>query len=228
MSQFSVSDIPVIFEDQHILVVSKPAGLPTQATVDRRRACLYNLLLESKNWPYLGLHHRLDMPTSGLVLLTKNKQSNKPVAALFKDRQIQKTYLAIATGQVSQTKFSFECYLKQKKTKSGKTLMEVVRSGGDFSQTDFECLRQGKKIHLIECLPRTGRMHQIRIHLKTLGLPICGDALYGNIDSRFPRLMLHAYKLQFDHPITKQNLILTAPEPKDFLQAQSFIVATQT
>lgn len=214
-----MTSIKILFEDQWLLVVNKPAGLPTQPTVDRSRPSLYSLLLESKQWPYLGLHHRLDVPTSGIVLLTKNKDANKGVSELFKGRGLEKNYFCLTQGVPSSTDFECQNYLKQLRLKTGKTKMISTTSGGDFAHTVFHCCESFAESSLIKASPQTGRMHQIRTHLAELGYPILGDSLYGRTDRRFPRLMLHAAELRFIHPITKQPITLLAPWPEDFQKA---------
>lgn len=213
------SEIEILFEDQWLLAVNKPPGLPTQPTVDKKRPSLYSVLLESKKWSYLGLHHRLDVPTSGVVLLTKHKEANKGVADLFKERNAEKNYQCLAHGIPAQAEFEFKNYLKPLKLKTGKTKMVSTQAGGDFAHTVFNVLETFSKESLILASPQTGRMHQIRTHLAELTHPILGDSLYFRVDRHYPRLMLHAFELKCDHPITKKPLIITAPLPEDFERA---------
>ncbi len=212
-------EIEILFEDKWLLIVNKPAGLPTQPTVDRKRPSLYSLLLESKKWPYIGLHHRLDVPTSGLVLLTKNKDANKGVSELFKGRNLEKNYICLVQGVPEETSFSCQNHLKALKLKTGKTKMISTQSGGDFAHTEFEVLQRYPTSSLLKASPHTGRMHQIRTHLADLKFPILGDSLYFKADRRFPRLLLHAFELNFKHPNTGQQLKVTAPIPDDFKAA---------
>lgn len=212
-------NIDILFEDQWLLAVNKPAGLPTQPSVDRKRPSLYSLLLDSKKWPYLGLHHRLDVPTSGVVLLTKNKEANKGVAELFKERNAEKKYLCLAHGLPSSSEFEIKNYLKALKLKTGKTKMVATLSGGDFAHTEFKVVETFSKECLIQASPQTGRMHQIRTHLAELKHPILGDSLYFRVDRHYPRLMLHAFELNFLHPKTGQQVQIVAPPPTDFEKA---------
>lgn len=214
-------EIEILFEDKWLLIVNKPSGLPTQPTVDCRRPSLYTLLLESKRWPYIGLHHRLDVPTSGLVLLTKNKDANKGVSELFKGRDVHKNYICLVNGVPPQSKFTCQNHLKAQKLRTGKTKMISTLSGGDFAHTDFEVIESFATASLVKASPHTGRMHQIRTHLAELSYPILGDSLYFRVDRKFPRLMLHAYELTFEHPMTGEQLTVTAPPPEDFKIAQT-------
>lgn len=207
--------IEILFEDDDFLAVNKPAGLPTQLSVDKKRECLYEVLRPHYN--YLGLHHRLDVPTSGVILLTKSERANKPLSDLFRERKITKEYLAICWKTPAQDKFQIENYLKEKKIAPGKKKMVAVHSGGDPAFTTFEVLeRFSDQASLVKAFPRTGRMHQIRVHLSQLGHPILGDALYFRADRKYPRLMLHAYQLIFTHPFTNKKTVITCPAPSDF------------
>lgn len=209
-------EIEILFEDQWLLLVNKPAGLPTQPTPDRSRPSLYSILLESKKWPYLGLHHRLDVPTSGIVLLTKHRDANKGVGELFKGRGLEKNYHCLVQGVPAQTSFELQNYLKPLKLKTGKTKMVSTHSGGDFAQTLFRVLEPFKESALLLASPQTGRMHQIRTHLAELKHPILGDSLYYRADRHYPRLMLHAAELNFIHPMTQKEMHVKAPLPPDF------------
>lgn len=208
--------IEVLFEDQWLLAVNKPSGLPTQPTLDRKRPDLYTRLQETRQWPYLGLHHRLDVPTSGLVLFTKDKRANKGVSELFQGRNLQKKYYCLVDGLPMTDEFELQNFLKAVKLKNGKTKVFSTHSGGDPAHTTFRLLKKYEHYSLIEASPHTGRMHQIRVHLAELGFPILGDSLYHRVDRRFPRLMLHAAQLHFIHPITKEPVVIAAPLPEDF------------
>lgn len=210
-------NIDILYEDNWLLILNKPAGLPTQSTVDKNRENLYDLLRTSKQWSYLGLHHRLDVPTSGVILLTKSKSVNKEIAEHFKNKTIQKTYHCLISGSPEWDELKVENHLKAIKLKNGKSIMKAVTSGGDFAATTFKVIKRFNDRTLVEAQPHTGRMHQIRTHLAGIGYAILGDALYGKINKKIPRLMLHAQQLEFTHPISKKILCVTAEYPNDFL-----------
>lgn len=217
--QINADAIKILFEDQWLLVVEKPAGLPTQPSVDRNRPSLYTLLLDSKKWPYLGLHHRLDVPTSGLVLLTKDRRANKGIGELFKDRGLEKNYLCLVDGNPESDRFEIKNHLKPIKLKTGKTKMVSTNSGGDFAHTLFDVKQRFQEGSLLLASPQTGRLHQIRTHLAELGYPILGDSLYYRADRHYPRLMLHAAELKFTHPMTRQEIFIHGSPPEDFQKA---------
>lgn len=229
---FGLSAADIFFEDEWILGVRKEAGLPTQPTLDEARANLYALLkkfLKDRDGkePYVGLHHRLDRDTSGVMLFTKAKEANAEVGRLFQEHHAQKTYLAIVGtfGKPLPGEWVVDNFLARDKGKSGK--MRSVKSGGDRALTSFRTLVQTKPsantagFALVEAKPRTGRMHQIRVHLSEGGSPIIGDLTYGGSANytgldRIPRVMLHAASLTFPHPITKLEITFNAPLPTDF------------
>jgi RluA family pseudouridine synthase len=216
----------ILFEDEDLLVVQKPVGVPTQPTLDEARL---NLVVLVKAWlkengggldPYLGLHHRLDRDTSGVILFTKSKRANPGIADLFANHRIQKVYQAVCQVQHLQKKeigetWSFENFLKKSPAPGKQTRMVSTRSGGDPARTEFKLLEQGKGWAWIEAYPKTGRMHQIRTHLSEQGYPIMGDPVYGD-GSTAPRTLLHAVRLEFEHPITAAAMRVESPLPEDF------------
>lgn len=221
----------ILFEDEFLICIDKSAGIPTQPTIDPKRPNLYQsvtrfLIKRDKvGDPYLGLHHRLDRDTSGCVLFTKSKAANPGVSKLFVEHLIQKTYLAITVPNETHVENAFEVRnylgpdprsLKIKKFRS-------VRSGGEPAHTLFQVLDRASAAWLIQAEPRTGRTHQIRVHLSEHGFPILGDPTYSDdfTAKRAPRTMLHAWRLEFEHPITHANVLIEAPLPADFKETLS-------
>lgn len=213
-----MSEIPVLFEDEFILAVDKPPGLPTQAGHDPRRPNLYSLLQEMRA-EKLFLHHRLDKDTSGVLILGRHPRANKGLTDLFREHQLQKTYWAMTKpGADDQDKIHVEDHLAPVRG-TNKQLMRMVKvkSGGWKAETDLRRLEKLAKAELWEALPKTGRTHQIRVHLAGTGRPILGDFLYGGKSAEVPRLLLHAKSLAFRHPVTNEEMLVEAPLPKDFV-----------
>jgi 23S rRNA pseudouridine955/2504/2580 synthase len=212
----------ILFEDADIIAINKPAGLASQATLDRKRHHLVNAvelyLRQSSKNPYVGLHHRLDRDTSGVLVLTKSKRANKNFAEQVSTHALTKTYVAIS-AIFPNSKISDEWEVKNHLRKSHrmKGRMEIVRSGGDYAETKFTLLKPLQEAIVVKAEPKTGRMHQIRVHLSSGALPILGDHVYGTRATfkRAPRMMLHAWQLQFKHPITGQTMQVAAPLPND-------------
>lgn len=221
----------MLFEDEWLIVVDKPAGLPTQPTLDARRASVFSLLKEflqqrDGGTPYLGLHHRLDRDTSGVLLLTKDQKANAGTAALFAGKTMHKTYQALAiAGAAGPDAWEVKNYLGEIGRVGKASKYGAVRSGGDPAQTSFRVLERLSGALLIEARPHTGRTHQIRVHLAEGGHPILGDAFYGGPmqlrvakvgNVTVPRVMLHAAALEFVHPMTKTEMHVRSPLPEDF------------
>jgi RluA family pseudouridine synthase len=214
-SAVQLSPDAILHEDEWVVVVDKPSGLPTHMTRDPARDHLLRAvarLLEARDGaaPPLFAVHRLDVGTSGVVVLARKPEANLPLSEAFARRDVLKIYDAIvfAGDRAVEERFTVERYLKAKGRRTS-----VVRSGGKPSRTDFVLVERRGDRCLLEARPRTGRMHQIRIHLADSALPILGDALYGSRPAHADRLMLHARRVRLPHPSGKGELDVTAPTP---------------
>ncbi|BCR05357.1 hypothetical protein DESUT3_24260 [Desulfuromonas versatilis] len=218
----TVIEPQVVFADEHLLALCKPAGMESHPTGSLRPNALDWVCghLDQTGGGRPILLHRLDVDTSGLLLFALDGGANLALARQFSGREVQKTYLALVTGH-PPVSFSVANHLRA--AARGRTL--AVRSGGQPAQTDFRLLGRGATFSLVEARPRTGRTHQIRAHLAGEGFPLLGDELYGGpmlveAGSRslpVPRHMLHAFRLSFRHPCSAEILTLTTPPPEDFL-----------
>lgn len=226
---FEMGPERILYEDDYLIIVDKPAGLPTQPTLDEARDNLFAALKRFMSQregqgveSYLALHHRLDRDTSGVVLFAKKREVNAKVAELFSEHLAQKTYLALTHhrrgGQKLFPQWSIENRLGKDKTSGKRARFTAVRSGGDYAKTDFILLEDFPGGSLIEAKPITGRTHQIRVHLSEYGMPILGDSFYGAQDGSASRVMLHASRLTFPHPVNKVEISVQSPLPEDFLQ----------
>jgi RluA family pseudouridine synthase len=222
----------ILFEDEWLIAVNKPVSLPTQPTLDASRPNVFGALknfLQKRDGgtPYLGLHHRLDRDTSGVLLFTKDQKANAGVAALFASRSLQKTYQTLSVDRgACPDSWEVENNLGVVARAGKDSKFGAVRSGGDPAHTSFKVLERFAGASLIEAQPHTGRTHQIRVHLADGGYPILGDAFYGGpVDLRLasglnlhiPRVMLHAASLVFLHPLTNAPLVVRSPRPEDFV-----------
>lgn len=218
----------ILFEDEWLIAVDKPPGLPTQPTLDEARDNLFAALkrfLANRDRtvdPYVGLHHRLDRDTSGVMLFTKSVKANAGVARLFSEHLARKTYHALTVRGTAETRqqWTVRNFLGKAPGGGKRARFTAVRSGGDAAHTDFRLLERLDHGLWIEAQPLTGRTHQIRVHLAESGLPILGDPHYGGPTSvagqAIPRVMLHAAALTFPHPITSVECLIEARIPTDF------------
>jgi RluA family pseudouridine synthase len=244
-------EIPVLFEDEYLLALDKPAGLLTSPDrYDRQRPNLMKLLHAAiaggKPWArerglnYLMNAHRLDCETSGVILLAKSKLALVTLANLFGSEKPLKRYAALVQGTPTDDKFEVDAGLAPHPVKTG--LMRVDPKNGKRSRTVFQVLEKFSGWTLLRCEPFTGRTHQIRVHLCHAGLPVVGDELYGGKplwlsrlkrDYRLKRgreerplisrVALHAEQLTLPHPVTGGTLTITAPWPKNFRVAVKYL-----
>jgi RluA family pseudouridine synthase len=223
-TKFELTKDRVLFEDEDLIVVDKPAGLPTHPTADEARDNLFaavHRFLSRRDGiaePYLGIHQRLDRDTSGVVLFTKSKRVNAAVGEMFSSHKAVKVYqaLTVATRKKLPEEWTIKNYLGKVASKSKRAKYGAVKMDGDLAETFFRVIGEYPRGVWIEAIPKTGRTHQIRVHLAEYGLPILGDDLYGAADDRAPRLMLHAAELRFPNPMTGRELSVKSKLPEDF------------
>lgn len=213
--------VRVVYLDDWLIVVDKPSGLPTHATTDPARPHLHGAVIELRRTagvaePYVGIHHRLDVDTSGLVLFTIDRSVNAAVGAAFADRTVEKSYVAVVTGARPSSAWEVRDHLAPVGKVGKITRHGPVRSGGKSAHSSFRLLGLAAGPPgrwLVEGRPHTGRTHQLRVHLAGGGHPIVGDRLYGGVPGR--RVALHAATLRLAHPISGEPLELIAPPPHD-------------
>lgn len=223
MSAGKNETLEILFEDDFLIAVNKPPGLPSQPTVDKKRPDLYTLLKTQLRSENVYLHHRLDRDTSGVILLSKSKKANAPLTEMFRTHGFEKIYWALTKPLKRETDWEIQNHLVARRKDKGSVKMFRTESGGDFAHTLFRVLARGEEAALVEAQPLTGRTHQIRVHLLHSEASILGDSMYGGKDSRVPRLMLHAKSLQFEHPVLGTALKIEAPLPTDISKVASLL-----
>lgn len=244
-------EIPVLFEDEHLLALDKPAGvLASPDRCETERPSLMKLLhagiaagkpwATSRHLGYLNNAHRLEFETSGVLLLAKSKPVLVQLAQVFSSEQPCQHCLALAQGAPRETKFEINAKLGPHPTTPG--LVRVDPMHGKRSRTLFEVVEQFRDCVLLKCAPLPGRAYQVHAHLRHAGLPLVGAALYGGRplllsrlkknyrlkegDTERPllaRAALHAAELTLPHPVTGENLTLTSPWPKDLTVAMKYL-----
>lgn len=222
--------LSVLYEDEHLLALDKPPGLVVHPTPGHREGTLVNALhWLARAWgegQRPGLVNRLDKGTSGVVLVAKTPAVHGALARALRSRNAEKEYLAVVYGATPFAKGRIE--LKILRDPQDRRRMTVSKTEGRDSLTLYERLAEGSGLTLLRCLLKTGRTHQIRVHLKSLGLPIVGDPVYGEprwkgiadkdlaaLCRDFPRQALHAHRLKLVHPATGAPIEIVAPVPED-------------
>jgi 23S rRNA pseudouridine1911/1915/1917 synthase len=214
--------IPVVFRDDHLLVVDKPAGVPTHPTQRRRAGTLVNRLLgmgvplSAAAGPLRpGIVHRLDAGTSGLMLIASDDATHAALAAMLRRHDVDRRYLALVRGLPTNDRFAIDAALGRVGAR-----VRVDRDVGRPAETAIEVRRRFERAALLEAAPRTGRTHQIRVHLAAIGHPILGDVRYGGggadaVVLGLRRPFLHSWRIVFDHPVTGEHVDLESPLPED-------------
>ena len=209
--KFEVTSDSVLYEDDNYIFINKPAFFPVEQTITGNRDNLHDAVVRYlwsknpalRNPPYVGIMHRLDRETSGVILFTKTREVNKQISEIFQTHSFTKKYYAVVEASEVSPAFSVEMYMARVSSKSQAAKWgQVPESAKDaqYSRTDFKVLRpitiENRKCLLLECNLFTGRTHQIRVHLASKGLPILGDTLYGGITAS--RIYLHSCELTCD------------------------------
>ncbi|MCI0777407.1 MAG: RluA family pseudouridine synthase [Chloroflexi bacterium] len=216
--------LTIVYEDGDLLVVDKPAGMAVHPSPGHSSHTLVNgILAHCDDLSGIGgvkrpgIVHRLDKDTSGLIIVAKNDAAHVSLARQLKERKVEKMYVALVEGCVTPPEGRIEAPIAR--DVKHRRRMAVVENGRD-ARTSYRVLREIGRRTLLEVRPQTGRTHQIRVHLASIGHPITGDALYGRRgDAPVARQFLHARRLVFLHPRTGERLELEAPLAEDLQQA---------
>ncbi len=217
-------DIPlrILHEDADLIAVDKPAGMVVHAGAGNYSGTLVNALLH--RFELLsgiggelrpGIVHRLDRFTSGVLLVAKTDQAHRRLADQFALREIRKIYLAMVNGAPKTESGRIEKPISRDPVRRER--MTARLAGGRAAWTEYRVRERFEGETLLEVLIGTGRTHQIRVHLSSVGLPVVGDRLYGAPPSELPRYFLHAHSIEFKHPSTGERLTITSPLPDDLL-----------
>lgn len=218
----SITDKHVVYEDNHLIGINKPAGIIVQEddTGDKPLDDMVKDYLTKKynkpNGAFLGVTHRLDRPVSGLVLFAKTSKALDRVNVLFKERKIQKVYWAVVRNRPPQPEGVLQHWLFRDRSKNITRAYRKQVEGSRQAELAYSVIGHLDGYYLLEVRPVTGRTHQIRVQLSSMGCPIVGDNKYG-----YPRgsskgsICLHARSLVFIHPVKKEKIRIEAGLPKD-------------
>lgn len=213
-------EFSILYEDEDILVINKPANMPIHPSLGNYENTLANGVAfyyaqKGESFVYRCVN-RLDRDTTGALILAKNALSAAILSRQMRNRQIRRTYLALVEG-IPPERGTVSAPIARVE---GSTIeREVNYESGESTVTHFERLAVGNGCSLVELHLETGRTHQIRVHMKHLGYPLPGDYLYHPVYDRIRRQPLHSYQLSFTHPLTGDRMLFTAPVPDDFQKA---------
>ncbi len=227
----------MVFEDQHLLVVDKPVGLVVHPAAGNRDGTLVNALLHHCGGSLSGIGgvarpgivHRIDKDTSGLLVVAKTDVAHEGLAKQFAAHSVGRRYLAIVSGVPKMSQGTIDAPLAR--SSANRKKIAIVKEGrGKRAVSHWRRLQILSEAALVECRLETGRTHQVRVHLASIGHPLIGDPVYGRTGKThgkllrelgFHRQALHAAELEFTHPVTKSRLSFSSPMPADMQELKS-------
>lgn len=220
------SPFEVLYEDEEVLVVDKPAGIVVHPPA--KSLTLLEILSEGRL--FVKLVHRLDRDTSGILVLAKSEQMHARLCAEWKERRVKKTYTVLVKGGFEQKSGRIEAPI-HRSFKDRKKMAVSDRHGSRDAVTEFEVVKKFEDVSLLKAFPLTGRTHQIRVHFGSIGHPVIGDEVYGDaaLNAHFQeayglaRQFLHASKLVFTHPTTKKRITVSCELPADLAAFLKFL-----
>lgn len=219
-----MNQLQVLYEDNHIIAVNKRPSDIVQGdkTGDTPLSDYVKQYVKEKyNKPgdaFIGTVHRIDRPVSGIVLFARTSKALARLNQMFQTKEIQKTYWAVVKNRPIKESGKLIHYLKKNEAKNMSKAFEKEQPGALRSELDYKILCSSDNYHLLEITPHTGRHHQIRVQLASMGCPIKGDLKYGfNRSNKDASIHLHARKIEFIHPVKKEKVIIIAPPPNEVL-----------
>ena len=208
--------LDIIFEDEAFLVLNKPAGIAVHPSILHYQDSLSNGV--KYYFEEIGLHkkirpvNRLDLHTSGLIVFAKNEYVQECLITQMRENLFKKEYITIVSGQLENQKGSIQLPIARK---PNSIIERCVSADGQEAITDYEVVQSFKDYSVVKCLLKTGRTHQIRVHMSAIGHSLLGDTLYGSSSNLINRQALHSYNISFVHPITHKKIDLHADLPED-------------
>ena len=230
LEPFVLTPAHVLFQDRDLVVIDKPPGIATQPTPARFKGTLYDALQkhlaapERRSKPSIGMVQRLDRDTSGTIIFSVHPRAHKGLTGLFRDRRVRKIYLALVSGEISVPQGVIRSRLARRRSSN---LTVSVDKGGKPAETRYRVLESWPEATLLEVEIPTGRSHQIRAHFAEQGHPLLGDTTYGGpakvAGNPVSRQMLHASRLELEHPMSGEPLEFAAHLPEDFRIVLAFL-----
>lgn len=216
-----MDELIILYEDNHIIVVLKPQNVPTceDESKDKDMLTYIKEYIRDKYGKqgnvYLGLVHRLDRPTGGVMVFAKSSKAAARLSEQMKNGDFEKKYLAVLTDTPREERAVLKNYLKKNPINNMVYLATATTTGAKYAELDYKILETHKNLSLAEVRLHTGRSHQIRVQMSSIGCPVFGDMRYGGEKAVKGNLALWAYSLAFSHPVTKERLVFKIQPPKE-------------
>lgn len=216
-----MEDLIILHEDNHIIVVLKPQNIPSCEDVSKDRDMLTIIkeyIKTTYNKPgnvYLGLVHRLDRPTGGVMVFAKSSKAAARLTEQMQNGDFEKRYFAVLSGVPKQEKAVLTHYMKKNAVNNMVYICSPTEAGAKFAQLDYTVVESKDNLALADVRLHTGRSHQIRVQMNAIGTPVYGDMRYGGEKAKKGYLSLWAYYLSFTHPISKERMVFRVQPPKD-------------
>ena len=216
-----MEDLVVLYEDNHIIVVLKPQNVPScedESKDEDLLTAIKNMIKVRDNKPgnvYIGLVHRLDRPTGGVMVYAKTSKAASRLAEQMKTGDFEKKYYTVLTRKPKEEQAVLKHYLKKNAVNNMVFICPATTEGAKYAELEYKVLEEKEGLFLTEVRLHTGRSHQIRVQMKEIGCPLYGDMRYGGSAAKKGNLALWAYYLAFTHPTTKERLVFRVQPPKD-------------
>ena len=216
-----MEDLIILYEDNHVIVVLKPQNIPSQAD-DSKDPDMLSIIkdyirekYDKKGNVYLGLVHRLDRPTGGVMVFAKSSKAAARLSEQLVGGDFEKRYYAVLVGEPKEDKATLTGYLKKNSVNNMVYLCTATEDGAKMAELEYEVLEKKAGLSLAEVRLHTGRSHQIRVQMAGIGCPVYGDMRYGGEKAKKGKLALWAYYLSFLHPVSKERMVFRVEPPKD-------------
>ena len=216
-----MENLNILHEDNHIIVVLKPQNIPSCEDQSKDQDMLTIIKeyirqkYDKKGNVYLGLVHRLDRPTGGVMVFAKSSKAAARLSEQMKDGDFEKRYFAVLVGTPKEEKATLTHYLKKNAVNNMVYVCPPTVEGAKFAQLEYKISQEKEGLSLVDIRLHTGRSHQIRVQMNAIGTPVYGDMRYGGEKAKKGYLALWAYYLAFTHPVTKERMVFRVEPPKD-------------
>lgn len=223
-----MEDLIILHEDNHVIVVLKPQNIPSCEDESKDRDMLtiikdyIKVKYDKPGNVYLGLVHRLDRPTGGVMVFAKSSKAAARLSEQIKNGDFEKRYFAVLMGTPKEEKATLTHYMKKNAINNMVYVCPPTVSGAKFAELEYELIDKTENLSLVDVRLHTGRSHQIRVQMNAIGTPIYGDMRYGGEKAVKGNLALWAYYLSFTHPVSKERMVFRVQPPKDLTPWTSF------